>query len=126
MSTKYSGNCGAVNFVTTGTEVTGIKSWTLDVTQEVDETTSFDDDSVRAYLPTIIGWSGTFEGYKTGVPIEVRGGPDLIELMETDTATHKWEGNAIITGLTAATSHDGLATYAYTFQGTGALTEPTA
>ena len=126
MSTKYSGSCGAVNFVTTGTEVTGIKSWSLDVTRDVVETTSFDDDAVRAYIGTVSGWSGTFEGYKTGVPIELAGGIDLIELMETDTATHKWEGNAIITGLTASSAHDGTPLYVYTFQGTGVLTEPTA
>lgn len=125
MSTKSVGNCGAVNYVTTGTEVTGIKSWTLDVVRDIVESTAFDSDSVAEYLGTLSRWSGTFEGYKTGVPIELHGGIDLIELMETDTSTHKWEGNVIITGLTASSSHDGIVTYAYTFQGTGVLTEPT-
>lgn len=122
MSTKYVGKTGSV---TIATAIAGIKSWTLDVTADIVETTSFDDAGVRAYLGTIIGFSGSFEGYKTGVPKVIDGAVVAFSLEETSTATQKWSGSLILTGLHAASSNDGLVTYAYDFQGTGALTKPT-
>lgn len=122
MSTKYVGKTGSV---TISSAIAGIKSWTLDVTADTVETTSFDDAGVRAYLGTVIGFSGSFEGYKTGVPLVIDGDVDDFTLAETTTGTQAWTGSLILTGLHVTSSHDGLVTYAYDFQGTGALTEPT-
>lgn len=122
-STKIVGKAGSVE-VPGQTEITGIKSWTLDITADVVETTSFDDAGVRAYLGTVTGWSGSFEGYKTGVPIVIGGAVQSTRLFEDTVTQPFWTGNLIVTGLTANSSHDGLVTYAYTFQGTGVLTEP--
>jgi len=123
MSTKYTGKTGSV---TISGAIGGIKSWTLDVTADVVETTSFDDAGVRAYLGTVTGFSGSFEGYKTGIPKVIDGAVAAFTLAETSTATQDWTGNLILTGLHVTSSHDGLVTYAYDFQGTGALTEPEA
>ena len=123
MSTKYVGNTGSV---TIGSALAGIKSWSLDVSADTVETTSFDDAGVRAYLGTTTGFSGSFEGFKTGVPVVIDGAVAAFTLAETSTGTQVWTGNLILTGLHAASSHDGLVTYAYDFRGTGALTEPTA
>ena len=122
MSTKYAGNAGEVK---AAASVAGIKSWTIDQVFDVGETTSFDDVGVRAYLPTVGGWTGSFEGYKTGVPLTI-GAVIAGEFLETQTATQKFTGSVILTGLHAATGHDGIVTYAYDFQGTGVLTLPTA
>ncbi|KKM06365.1 hypothetical protein LCGC14_1744670 [marine sediment metagenome] len=122
MSTKHAGNAGEVK---AAASVAGIKSWTLDQVFDVGETTSFDDVGVKAFLPTGSGWSGTFEGYKTGAPLAI-GAIIAGEFLETQTATQKFTGNIILTGLHGATGHDGIVTYAYDFQGTGALVIPTA
>jgi len=119
----YSGSAGQVD---AASEVTGIKSWTLDYTVDVLETTDFDDAGVKSYVVGCSGWSGTFEGLKDGVPLGLAGTAVNIALKETQTSTQKWTGSAFITGVSANTSNDGVVTYSYTFQGTGALTIPTA
>jgi len=45
-----------------------------------------------------------------------------IKLYESQTANQFWTGSAFVTGIHINTSHDGIVTYAYDFQGTGALT----
>lgn len=123
MSTKYVGTAGSVQVPDT-LIIAGIKSWVLDVTSDTVETTSFDDLGVRAHLGTVIGWSGSFEGYKTMVPLVIDGSVESIcKFSETPGAY--WLGTIILTGLTSNTSHDGLVTYNYTFLGTGELVEPT-
>jgi len=124
MSTKFVGTAGQVQ-VPSVTEIVGMKSWTIDLVFEVGETTSFDDVGVGAFLPTVNHWSGTFEGYKNAAPITI-GTVTTITLEETQTANQDWEGPVIITGLHAITAHDGIVTYSYDFQGTGALVEPVA
>lgn len=121
MSTKYAGNAGEVK---ADASVAGIKSWTLDQVFQTGETTSFDDLGVQAYLPTVSGWSGTFEGYKTGIPLTL-GAVISAQFLETQTAAQKFTGDVILTGLHAATGHDGIVTYTYDYQGTGTLTIPT-
>ena len=105
--------------------VTGIKSWTLDYVAEALDTTGFDSSGVRTYIPGLKGWSGSFEGYKNGAPSAI-GAEVALVLKESATATQKFNGQAIITGLSANTSVDGIVTYSYSFTGTGALTVATA
>ena len=124
-STKRVGKSGEVQ-TPTATAITGIKSWTLDVTSDTVETTSFDDVGVKAYLGTGQGWNGSFEGYKTGIPITLTGAVSSITLRETGTINEDWVGAIFITGHHVATAQDGLVTYSYDFQGTAGLTEPTA
>ena len=119
----YAGTAGQVD---AASNVTGIKSWTLDYTTDTLETTDFADAGVKAYIIGGSGWSGTFEGLKDGVPLGLAGASVAIALKETQTATQKWTGSAFITGIHANTSADGIVTYSYDFQGTGALTVPTA
>lgn len=124
-STKYVGKTGSIE-TPTNTDINGIKSWTLDQTVDVVESTSFDDLGVGAFLGAVTKWSGSFEGYKTGVPIVIDGSASTITLNESSTAGQEWSGACILTGISVASSHDGLVTYSFTFQGTGELTEPTA
>ena len=120
---RLAGKAGEVTIG--GATVAGIKSWTIDQAVDVHESTAFDSSGVKAYIPGSSGWSGSFEGYKDGAPLTI-GTEIALVLKESQTATQKFNGQAIITGLSGGTSIDGLVTYSYTFQGTGALTIPTA
>ena len=108
--------------------VDGIKSWTLDYTVDTIDTTDFSDgqatNSPRSFLPGLSGWSGTFEGYKDGVPTALSFSSSVkLVLAESTTAGQAWIGDAFITGIHPNVSVDGLVTYTYDFAGTGELTE---
>jgi hypothetical protein len=115
---------GKVGQVDTGSAVSGIKSWTLDYTVDMLESTDFADAGVKTFLAGCSGWSGTFEGYKDGVPQAI-GASITLKLYEVAAGAY-WTGTAFITGVSANTSNDGIVSYSYTFQGTGALTVPIA
>jgi len=126
MSTKFAGHLGQLQ-VPSLTAIAGIKSWTLDQTCDTVETTSFDDLGIAKYMGTVTRWSGTFEGYKTGVPLVCADTVTTITLVEDiGLVGQTWSGACIITGISAANSFDGLNSYSYTFQGSGELTEPIA
>lgn len=108
--------------------VDGIKSWTIDYTLDTLDVTDFENGAAtnapRAFLPGLSGWSGSFEGYKDGVPkaLSFSSAVKLI-LAESATAGQNWIGDAYITGIHPNASVDGLITYTYDFTGTGELTE---
>lgn len=122
------GKAGAVFTGTAGdgdeAEVGDCKSWSLDYTVDALETTDFEDAGVRSYIPGCSGWSGSFEQVKDGAPTTI-GSLVKIQLKESDTATQKWEGDAILTGVHPSVSFDGVVTYTYDFQGSGTLTVAT-
>ena len=117
---------GKAGQVDAASEVTGVKSWTLDYTADTLETTDFADAGVKSYIIGGTGWSGSFEGLKDGAPLALAGASVAIALKESQTATQKWTGSAFITGIHASTASDGIVTYGYDFQGTGALTVASA
>lgn len=120
----YAGKAGEVD---TGASVTGIKSWTLDYTVAIVDTTDFYDAGVRTILPSVSQWSGSFEGLKDGTAQTLGTSSSVsLSLKETQTATQKWTGTAYITGVHASTAYDGTVNYSYDFEGTGTLTVPTA
>lgn len=106
-------------------EVDGVKSWTIDYTADTLETTDFGSAGVKEYIIAGSGWSGTFEGLKDGVPLGI-GAQFILALGESQTPGQHWIGDAFITGVSANVSHDGIVTYNYTFQGSGALETPAA
>lgn len=116
---KISGKAGQVD---AASEVVGIKSWTLDYTIDTLDTTDFNDAGVRTYIVGCSGWSGSFEGYKDGAPLPLAGASVTLKLYESQTANQFWTGSAFITGIHSNASHDGIVSYSYDFQGTGALT----
>ena len=106
--------------------IDGMRAWTLDLVLETLEVTDFEDgqstDSPRAYVPALSGWSGTFDGFKDGVPVGLGFGASIIlALSESQTSGQAWIGDAYITGIHPNVSVDGVVTYSYDFQGTGAL-----
>jgi predicted secreted protein len=106
-------------------EIDGIKSWTLDYTADTLDATDFDDAGTKAYIAGGSGWSGSFEGYKDTTPLGI-GSEVYLVLGESTTAYQNWIGKAIITACHPGASHDGIVTYSYDFQGTGALQAPDA
>lgn len=115
---KLAGYAGSVYI---GSNIAGIKSWTLDYVMSVAETTGFDSSGHKTFIPTIDEWSGSFEGYKDAAPQTI-GTEITLSIRESQTSTQWWAGQAIITAIHPAASVDGLITYSYDFQGTAALT----
>jgi len=118
----YSGMAGEVSAAGV---VSGIKSWTLDYTVEMLDTTDFGDSGKRTFIAGLSGWSGSFEGYKDAAPLPI-GISVALTLKETATAGQVWSGSAFITAVHSTVAVDGIVTYSYDFQGTGELTVPTA
>jgi hypothetical protein len=106
-------------------EITGMKSWTLDYTVGVVDTTDFASAGVRDLLPAVSQWSGSFEGYKDGVPLSI-GTEYYLTLGESNTDYQGWLGKAVITGAHPNVAFDGSVTYSYDFEGTAALEVPSA
>ncbi len=104
-------------------EIDGIKSWNLEYTSVGLNTTDFGSSGVSDFIPGITEWSGSFEGYKDGVPLGI-GAKVYLVLGETSVGSQCWLGKAIITAARPVTDHDGLVGYSYDFQGTAALEEP--
>ena len=115
---------GKAGQVDTGSAVSGIKSWTLDYTVDMLETTDFADAGVKSFIAGGSGWSGSFEGFKEGVPQTI-GASITLKLYEV-AAGALWTGSAFITGISASAAIDGIVSYSYTFQGTSTLTVPAA
>lgn len=108
--------------------VDGIKSWTLDYTVDTLDTTDFQDgqttEGARSFIPGLSGWSGSFEGYKDGVPKALSFSSSVkLVLAESETAGQAWIGDAFITGIHPSVSIDGVISYTYDFTGTGELEE---
>jgi len=111
--------------VGTGTTATGIKAWSADYTIDTLESTDFADAGVKSYILGGSGWAGAFDGYKDGAPLALSTATCALQLREGPLATQTgavWTGAAFITGIHPNVSVDGIVTYSYDFQGTGALT----
>ena len=120
---KLAGKAGAVTIG--GSPVLGMSSWSIDYKHEVEDSMDFDSGGTAEFIPTISSWSGSFDGFKDGAPIGI-GAIVAGIFKESQTSTQKWTGNVIITGVSSTAPVKGIVAYKYTFQGTGALTVPTA
>ncbi len=114
---------GVTGSVSAPAVATGIKSWSCDYTVDMLETTDFASAGIRSYVAGPSGWAGSFEGWKDGAPLTLSTIPLALKLNESATST--WTGDAFITGVHPNISFDGIVTYSYDFQGTGALTAAT-
>ncbi len=122
MAGHLSGKGGFVYWSASAAMVAGIKSWTLDRTVDMLDTTDFGSSGDKEYIAGLRGWSGTFEGLKDGVPLGL-GTVASLCLYEASTANAGvWIGQAYLNNLTVNTAVDGLVTYSYQYMGTGALT----
>ena len=106
-------------------EVVGIREWSMDVAAGVQDSSAFSDGQSKVFTVTNLEWSGSFDGFKDGAPLNI-GTVVGLELQESSTVTQMWRGSGIITNVTPGSSVDGLVTYGYSFQGIHALEWPTA
>lgn len=118
---------GRYGFVGTPNATAGINQWTLDYTVDMLESTDFSASGVAAYIPGVSRWSGTFSGYKDGTPVALGVTSTIsLSLAEASASTTAWHGSAFISGVHPSTNFDGVASYAYDFQGTGTVSTVTA
>ena len=124
---------GKYGYVGASTAIAGINQWSLDYTVDMLETTDFAASGIATYIPGVNRWSGTFSGYKDGAP-ETLGTVSVVDLWMAETATaaaassqtRVWKGSAYLSGIHPTINFDGVAVYAYDFQGTASITPPTA
>ncbi len=126
---EIAGRGGQLDF--SSSQITGLKSWSLTHSLDMLDTTDFDNgqatNSPRVFTPGLSTWSGTFEGFKDGVPLTLSyTSGAAIKLYESQTASQFWTGTAFITEVSETTAVDGTVDVTYAFQGTGELTEPAA
>jgi|TARA_R100000501_G_C2600468_1_gene97684 hypothetical protein len=117
----YGGECYVA-----AAQVAGIREWSIDDGVAALESGGFDTGQDKAFIAGLNEWTGSFNGFKDGAPL-AKGSIVAVSLREVDgTAATYWTGNIIIIGRSAGAAIDGVITYNYTFQGTGALTPPSA
>ena len=118
-----------LDHIVIGTEVVGIREWSIDVVASVQDTSGYSDGQAKVFIVTTTEWSGSFSGFKDGPPLAI-GTHVALELMEAEVAlpgpsTAAWRGEAVITNLRPASAIDGVVQYAYDFQGIYTLEWPT-
>ncbi len=116
-----SGHEGAI----TGADfVTNVYSWSIDYTGEALESTDFGDLGVRAYIPGMTGWSGTYDCYlddSTTTTPPAAASASAIFQMGTTTDADILSGDILITSVSYGVPSEGIETVSYSFTGTGAL-----
>ena len=122
---KKVGKLGYVGYGDSTSVVAGVNTWSLDYTVDALETTDFSASGIATYLLGVSRWSGTFGGYKDGVPLAL-GTANTVSVYLGEDPDIYWSGLAYITGVHAAVNYDGIAGYTYDFQGTGALSPASA
>ena len=101
--------------------IVGIRAWSIDYAAAALDSSGYDGGQDKTFIPGMKEWSGSFEGFKDGAPLAV-GTLIAFEFQESAVVTQKWTGSGSITNISAGSSVDGIVTYNYSFQGTGALT----
>lgn len=105
--------------------IVGIREWSIDYTAAPLDSSDYVGGQDKTFIIGQREWSGSFNGHKDGAPLAI-GTVLAAEFRESAVATQKWTGNIFITTISPSSSVDGIVTYNYSFQGTGALTVPTA
>lgn len=101
--------------------IIGIREWSIDYVAAALDSSGYDTGQDKAFIIGQKEFSGSFSGFKDGAPIPL-GTAILFDLHEDSAVgTQRWEGNGYITNIRAASSVDGIVTYAYDFQGTGTI-----
>ena len=105
--------------------IAGVREWSIDYAAAPLDSSGFDGGQPKTFIIGQTEWSGSFDGFKDGAPLAI--GTILAgQFQESSTGTQKWTGNIYITNIAPGTAVDGIVTYGYSFQGTGALTVPSA
>ena len=115
--------------------VAELRSWSLDESSDVVESTNMSSGQIRKYLATHKSWSGTMDVYMTfddstggheyttvdtEVPVIAVGSEYMFKFyVDASTVTFAhYDGTGIVTGISRSVSHDGMAEMTITVQGT--------
>ena len=104
--------------------IAGVREWSIDYVAAALDESGFDGGQPKTFIVGQTEWSGSFNGFKDGVPLAI-GTVLAAEFQESGVGTQKWTGNIYITNIGAGAAVDGIVTYNYTFQGSGVLVVPT-
>ena len=102
-----------------------VKSWSLDYTADMLDTTDFSSSGDRTFIGGLRTWSGSFECNLDDTAKILNSGSDLggtASVMSLNaTSTKVYVGTATCSGIHPSVSVEGLNTVTIDFQGTGAL-----
>jgi len=107
----------------------GIKDWSLDISADTPDSTTFDDtDDWRVHVVGLKTASGSFGGFINTADLpDVDVGTAIVNLdlyIDTDNTKYYRLASATITGHSPSVSEDGIETITYTFLANGAVTYP--
>jgi predicted secreted protein len=120
---KYGSDSGGAS-----TAIANVRSWTVDHTKDVIETSKMGDSS-RSYISGLHSFTGSMEviydDSETGTAVfDTANDSTLhVEFFPTTTGGQKYEGDVIVTSVSRTASFDDLITATVSFQGTGPLIE---
>lgn len=125
------GREGAVSIGSPAVDITEVTSWSLDITRDVVEATVM-GDSARSYVPGLVSFSGSFDfmldaaapAAQTGVDLDSSTALAFTFEAKTGEAGATYSGNGFVTGKSISAEIEGMVTVSVTFQGDGAITEP--
>lgn len=121
--------------------VAELRSWSLDESSDVVESTNMSSNRTRSYIATHKTWTGTMDVYQTfdestgnhqytqegGQAVSVIAVGETYKFkfyVDDSTATFAhYDGDGIVTGISRSVAHDGMAEMTITVQGNSALTE---
>ena len=102
-------------------------SWTIDAALDTVEATDF-GDTAKIFTAGIYGWTGSFEGHGSPENTEqaallaaLVGGSLLTDITFYIDATHYFDGDIIITGMSHTATITDILKVSCTFQGSGVL-----
>ncbi len=118
-------SAGRFGYVGASTAIAGINQWSLDYTVDMLETTDFSASGVANYIPGVSRWSGSFSGYKDGVPQALASAETVnLCLGVSSVSTTAYHGTAFISGVHPTTNFDGIVSYQYDFTGNDSCSIP--
>lgn len=109
--------------------VANLKSWKLDINQDLKETTNFASNGWKEQTPTIKSFSGSVDGDwnmadatgQKAMQDALLGGTTVSGVFGTD-GTHTYTGNAFIKKISVQEQVDDIVKFTADIEGTGALT----
>ena len=104
---------------------TNVKSWSLDYTADMLDSTDFGSSGPRDFIGGLTTWSGTFECLLDSVTAAIADPTDLggaaVTLTLTATTNRTYAGTAICSGIHPSVTVEGINVMTVDFQGSGAL-----
>ena len=128
MGTPVVGVGGAVKVGATPTIIANMNTWSITEKAAVQDTTVFQvSGNWQTNAATIKSWTGKFDGFIDPADtnqlslINGLGSTFSLEFDIDPTATHKWAGSAIVTGIDPKSDVKGMAVVTFSVDGSGPL-----